>query len=230
MSDPQQSLPSPSALPPAFGIRILKAAGWFLLVILVILATFWQDARLEALYDRLGDGHPFLDGVASFLTLAFVIHVLALGALLLCLLDRRLRWRFYRDFATVMLTQMLASTVLKQLTNRPRPNECGEIPTIFHGPSLADWNTSFPSGHATGSFALAVVMSAYYPRWRPLFYFLAVVISLARIQLDRHWFSDSVAGAFLGSFVAMWMLQYLRRKDERRKAQPPSERQAEPIY
>jgi membrane-associated phospholipid phosphatase len=228
MSYPQQPTPTPSAPPIASGKRYLKAAGWLLLILLIVLATFWQDARLEVLWDRLTRESPFLAGVSAFITLVFAIHFLALGAILLSILDRRLRWRFCRDFAYVMLTQMFVSTILKQLVGRPRPNECDEIPTVFLGPNLTDWNSSFPSGHATGAFALVVVMSAYYPRWRPLFFLAALVVSLARIQLDRHFFSDTVAGAFLGWFVATWTMQYLRRRDQRGTASASPEAQPDP--
>ena len=193
-------------------------AVWAVAAVVAVALTMRYDAPLEALYDRYTDNVPFLKPLAHILTQAISILPLALAALLLKLFDRRLKWRFYYEFAVVMLTQMVASSVLKQFVGRPRPSACHEIPTIFHGPNLTDFNSSFPSGHATATFALAVLMGCYYPRWRVLFYVLAAIIPFCRVQVDRHFISDIVAGAFLGWAVANWTLQYLRRRQAQREA------------
>lgn len=68
---------------------------------------------------------------------------------------------------------------------------------------------SFPSGHATTAFATAVVLAAWYPRQAVVFVGLAVLVGLSRILLGAHFPSDVLAGALLGSGVALVVYQYV---------------------
>jgi len=62
---------------------------------------------------------------------------------------------------------------------------------------------SFPSGHAATAFATAVVLAFVYPRQTGVFLGLAVLVGLSRILLGAHFPSDVLAGALLGSGVAL---------------------------
>jgi membrane-associated phospholipid phosphatase len=185
--------------------------AYFAVTTLIVLMLMHYDAPLKAWYDRYTKDKWVLDCIAIVLTQVFALPPLALGALLIKILDRRLKWRFYYEFCVVMLGQMFTSMTFKQLVGRPRPNLTHGDPTVFYGPNLKDWNASCPSGHATATFALAVIMGAYYPRWRWLFYVVAVIVPFARVQMNRHWISDIVAGGFLGWFAGLWILGMLRR-------------------
>lgn len=82
----------------------------------------------------------------------------------------------------------LSHISLVLLTRRTRPNNPKE------------WN-SFPSGHTSSAWATASSLSYAYG-WKAAIpaYSAAIATMLARISDDRHWFSDTVAGAFLGFF------------------------------
>ena len=89
------------------------------------------------------------------------------------------------------------SALLKNIFNRPRPFvvEPWVTPLTFAaGPSL-------PSGHATISMAMAVVLGHHYPRFRVIFYLLAVLSGLSRVYLGVHYMSDVLAGFVLGGVV-----------------------------
>ena len=63
-------------------------------------------------------------------------------------------------------------------------------------------NQSFPSGHASNAFTLATVAEVHYG-WKlgvPA-YALAAVVGYSRIVRDKHYLSDTVAGAALGYIV-----------------------------
>jgi membrane-associated phospholipid phosphatase len=62
---------------------------------------------------------------------------------------------------------------------------------------------SFPSGHATTAFALAAVLSLWYPRWTAAWLALAAIVGCSRIALGSHFPSDVAAGAILGVAVAL---------------------------
>lgn len=75
---------------------------------------------------------------------------------------------------------------LKYIVGRRRPGT---------SPSLQ----SFPSGHTSTAFMSATVLSySYGYRVGLVAYPLACLVGLSRMADDAHWFSDVVAGAFLG--------------------------------
>ena len=99
----------------------------------------------------------------------------------------------------------LLDQVLKNLLCRARPSAADagvffrEVPCVPAPYALA----SFPSGHATTVFALAAILSLWYPRWTVAWLALAAVVGWSRIALGPHFPSDVVAGAVLGVAVAL---------------------------
>ena len=61
---------------------------------------------------------------------------------------------------------------------------------------------SFPSGHATRAFMLAVMALGLGPAWLGwLILVWAPLVSVARVYVGVHYFSDILAGAVLGIFI-----------------------------
>jgi membrane-associated phospholipid phosphatase len=101
-------------------------------------------------------------------------------------------------FAAVALSG-LTTDLIKPLVGRLRPKLLFEANLYGFDPFRIGYEyNSFPSGHATTVFALAAALSFFSPRWRlPLFSFAAVV-GLSRIIVGAHYFSDVMAGAYVG--------------------------------
>lgn len=104
--------------------------------------------------------------------------------------------------------------VLKRVFNSPRPSKFFEgldpIRTI-DGYPLYDWN-SFPSGHSTSAFTLAVVLTYLLPHknrhW--VIISIAAITAFSRVYLAQHFFHDVVAGAIMGvvlTFQLIWWLE-----------------------
>ena len=104
---------------------------------------------------------------------------------------RRGRWR--RAVASVGVAYV-ANTAIKVAVKRRRPALPG-LPPLAGTPT----GLSFPSAHATSSFAAARAYSALVPG-APL-YALAAGLALSRLYLGVHFPSDSVAGIALGTVV-----------------------------
>jgi membrane-associated phospholipid phosphatase len=107
----------------------------------------------------------------------------------------------------------VGATLLKITTGRARP-EKNEGAFHFDPFSTNGEDNSFPSGHATQAFALAAVLSSHYHSkwvWIPSYTF-AGLVGLARMNKNRHWASDVVGGALLGTFVGKEFVVYNRRK------------------
>jgi decaprenylphosphoryl-5-phosphoribose phosphatase len=82
--------------------------------------------------------------------------------------------------------------VVKAIVRRPRPVLEG-LPPLGGAPS----SLSFPSAHATSSFAVATAMTRVEPLGA-LAFVLALALALGRPYLGMHYPSDVLVGALLG--------------------------------
>jgi undecaprenyl-diphosphatase len=117
-------------------------------------------------------------------------HAIAVGGVALDGL-RRPRWR--RAALAIGATQA-ANSVLKLVAHRTRP-AFDDLPALVRTPT----QLSFPSGHASSSFAAARALSALLPA-RPL-YATATAMSVSRVYLGVHYPTDIAVGAVLGTLV-----------------------------
>lgn len=110
--------------------------------------------------------------------------------------------------------------VIKGVAGRSRPSvTAGESPGDFHpgkGFTSGDY-ASFPSGHSTTAFAAAAAVTNEMTRWwpqsewvvGPLMYGGATMVGLSRMYHNKHWASDVVLGAAIGTFSGRKVVQYV---------------------
>lgn len=101
---------------------------------------------------------------------------------------------------------------LKGMAGRLRPNASPGDADEFKlgGGFTGKGGASFPSGHTTAAFALAATLSeevklhdAHAARLvTPLAYGAATMVGLARVYSQKHWASDVVLGAVIGTSTA----------------------------
>ena len=112
-------------------------------------------------------------------------------------------WRrppIFLQVAIADLAGQLISYGLKQWIGRVRPNDVYASPKpLVHAPH----DGSFPSGHATVSFACATVLAFYAPRAAPAFFVLAAAIAWSRVYVGVHYPLDVLGGAVLGVGIAI---------------------------
>ena len=111
-------------------------------------------------------------------------------------------------FATIAISGIVAD-IIKPLLGRARPplwlddGLYGFVPLTFN----SHWN-SMPSGHTTTAFALGCSLCVFYPRLRPLWIFIALLLGISRVVVDAHYISDVIAGALLGWLTVRLFLKY----------------------
>ena len=120
-----------------------------------------------------------------------------LGVILILKEEIKDHWFLAPIVAAGGTSWLLVEKIIKPWAARSRP--ALEAGAIIVGDGRTDF--SFPSGHATIAWAMAVVLSRKEPKWRWLFYTLAILISFSRIYLGKHYPLDVVAGALLGAVI-----------------------------
>jgi undecaprenyl-diphosphatase len=140
-------------------------------------------------------------------TLFAILIVLALLAPRLRGMSRSLLISFGTRIQYIFLAVMvsvLAGEIIKGFVGRGRPFVGGVAnPFNFSHFAWSEAYASFPSGHATTSFALAFAVAAVWPRARAAMLAYALVICASRLVLLAHHPSDVVAGALIGVIGAM---------------------------
>ncbi|WP_272897318.1 phosphatase PAP2 family protein [Anaerolinea thermolimosa] len=150
------------------------------------------DARLTARL-RLPSEHSRWWAPAVFLAHSGDSWLWMSGFLLLWLVGNPPLRRWAVFFAVAVGIQALSIFALKQTIRRQRPP--GEWGTLYRNFDPH----SFPSGHATRAFLLAVLAAGNGPTWLSLVLaFWAPLVSLARVATGVHYLSDIAAGAILG--------------------------------
>ena len=132
---------------------------------------------------------------------------------------RRHRARFWFSlFAIVAVAGSgLLNSGLKFLFGRARPPRVWPSDAsydygfhLFHGTTAA-WQ-SFPSGHNISAAAAATVLWFVLPRWaRPACVIYVASMMAARMLANAHFFSDVLAGAFLGVVFTLALRDLMRR-------------------
>jgi undecaprenyl-diphosphatase len=97
----------------------------------------------------------------------------------------------------------LAADALKAGIPRARPHD--------HALVARPHTHSFPSGHATTSFACATALALALPRLRMPLYVLAAAVAWSRVYVGVHYPLDVVAGAAVGVAVGLVVARSLPR-------------------
>jgi membrane-associated phospholipid phosphatase len=137
---------------------------------------------------------------------------------ILAVLAVRRRWLQAGAFLGAVVTSELCTGPLKALIDRPRPPD----------PLVDTSSASFPSGHAIAASvtALALVVVLVPPgrrrtRWTVAAALFAAMVAMSRTYLAAHWASDVVAGAAIGTGLALlWpaALELIRARVRRRSS------------
>jgi len=126
-------------------------------------------------------------------------------------------WLWTRVGAVILLAES-GSGALKNWADRdrpplsnPEPEPLVDLPATY----------SFPSGHATVSFACATVLALAVPRLRLPLFALATLIAFSRVYVGVHYPFDVLAGAALGvgTAIALRMLAAALRRSASRTRQ-----------
>ena len=143
----------------------------------------------------------FLDFFMPFITTkANFINVIVFAWLIIFIMGK---WKDRKALIIVVLAVLmsdLATDVLKNLIYRVRP--CNALADVRILAGCTE-SFSFPSGHATNVFAVAVYLSYIYRRYLPILFILAILVAYSRVYTGAHYPLDVAGGAVVGSIGAI---------------------------
>lgn len=99
---------------------------------------------------------------------------------------------------TVIISDQLNSSVLKEIFDRVRPCRALEGVRMLVG---CGGGLSFPSSHAANNFAAATVIGHWYPNQRWYWVGFASLVALSRPYVGVHYPSDILGGMVVGIII-----------------------------
>ena len=148
---------------------------------------------------------------------------LTVGGIVVYGVARLTRSRTVADVALHATESVVLASVASQLIRGPlgrsRPfvtKDSNQYDFSFGKGFRSFPNRAFPSIHTSSSMAVATVLAMETHRRRPgatpfvapVLFAAGILPGLARIDLDQHWTSDIVAGAFMGAFAGYKVTKY----------------------
>lgn len=138
---------------------------------------------------------------------------------------------FYRrDFVITLIVAVIICTLLTQgLKHWVFPNEFRPAATLhqhlhFVNGVIINRSNSFPSGHTSTAFTLAMLLAFLLKRqfWAYFFPMVALSVGYSRVYLAQHFVTDVFAGMIIGiisSYLSLAAYEYWRNWRERREEQ-----------
>jgi membrane-associated phospholipid phosphatase len=205
---------------PLFTGRDAVIGGAF---VVATVALFPLDRKIAAeLQDKQSQSNKFLHHEATNFRLIAQPGAFAIGGLMYATgrLTHNERLADLGLHGTEAIFVGLAGTgLLKGTFGRARPYVNTDDPRnfkLFRGFKNGSDYSSFPSGHTLTGFAVASAVTAETRRWwphstwyiAPVMYGGASLIGLSRMYNNKHWASDVMMGAAIGTFAGSKVVRY----------------------
>lgn len=166
----------------------------------------WDDVMFSVLHSTFGI-FPVWDIIIIFFAeyAQYVIGAYFFYLVVMTGRNRKDQWLLLTStFVSLILARLVVVEAIRIFWNRPRPF------TVFQFiPPFPEWTASFPSGHATFFFALAMMVWLHHRPHARVFLYSAVCISLARVIAGVHFPSDVIAGVIIAVTVAYFSFHFI---------------------
>ncbi len=116
----------------------------------------------------------------------------------------------YQTFFTIAFVAFTTERAIYFfLKNRVRRNRPPDVIPGFKSIIQASDKFSFPSGHTSAAFLMSTLCTLYFPLAGIFLYPWACSVAWSRVMLGVHFPTDTVAGAVLGSSIAIFVCAQL---------------------
>ena len=179
---------------------ILKYKILVFLIVLVLLIIFIDRRLAQYFHDSVTQTqYLFWNSITQVGDALYVL----IGAVIMMGFYKFNRYIFnagYFLFASVAVSGIITD-ILKVFIGRSRPKLFLEnnIYTLEPFSDVIAYYWSMPSGHTTTVFATVSVFSILYPKHKYSLFAIAIIVALSRVVIQKHYLSDIVVGAIIGS-------------------------------
>lgn len=150
------------------------------------------------------NSNPFLDTFFRIFTrfgdYAEIWFVMAI----IMAFNKENRKKAFLGILAIALSHIVISIILKPLIMRPRPFEALGFDILIASPH----GSSFPSGHASSSFAFAMLVFFMNWKYKWVAVSCAILMAFSRVYLGVHYVSDVLVGALVGTLIANILYRY----------------------
>ena len=117
-------------------------------------------------------------------------------------------------FLAILITGIFTQ-IIKFIVGRPRPNHVVEQGYFgFDFFNLSSAFNSFPSGHTSTIFIVALTFSLFTPKLKYFYLCCASIVALSRVVVGAHFFTDIIGGvviAFIGFKITFTIFEKFKR-------------------
>jgi len=167
------------------------------------------DYRVFKIINDFAGQNAILDKIGVFFA-EYLPYIIGVGALIfaICWFVKNKSWKvLWQAPAAVILSRGVITEAIRFLWHRPRPFVGHTVNLLINHEASG----SFPSGHTTFLFALAVIIYFWNKKLGWLFFVLSFLACLARIFVGVHYPADILAGMAIGIFSG-WLIYKISKK------------------
>jgi len=193
---------------------------WLYLIILAgALLSLFYDKQIMLIVSQ--SRTVLLNELALWLTSPLTIIIIFLMMTTLLMWEENKRKWVIPLWASAAVSAVL-TIILKVIVHRIRPFEALKLPLVQglnYNFNALDF--SFPSQHTVIVFSLVPILSEGFPKLKPFWVTLALLISLSRVYLGVHYLSDVLSGCLLGLLIGhgiilsgkRWFFKWKKKKN-----------------
>ena len=154
----------------------------------------------QILYFLNGWHNPILDKIMIGFTMLGEVGAFWIALAIVLLFFKKTRKCGLLMLISMFIGIIIGNGALKHLVQRSRPCWIDQsIDLLVKNPK----DYSFPSGHTLASFEAAVTIFLHNKKWGIAAILLAICIGISRMYLFVHFPTDVLAGAVLGTIIAI---------------------------
>jgi len=191
-------------------------------LVATLLARPFDDRMAARLQDSSAQASRRIQGMATFVRTVATPGSYVIGGTMYVVgrlsKNERLADLGWHGTESLIVGELVAG-VIKGTAGRQRPSVLPRNSNdyqLFRGFFQGDHYRSFPSGHTTSAFAAAAAVSSETSRWwpetrwiiGPILYTGATLTGVSRMYNNRHWASDVLIGAGVGTFAGLKVVRY----------------------